>query len=161
MLAFGMLLVTLSSAAFLRVDIDTSLWWIYGIMFVRGVGMSFAMVSLQAASFATISPPAMGRASSLFAANRQVASALGVAAIATVLIERTATHVGDLTTAVSREAVLDARMLGFHDAFIALTVVGLVGLASAFLIHDEDAAATMRPHREPMAAGAPGGQRHS
>jgi hypothetical protein len=123
-------------------------------MFFRGVGMSFAMVSMQAASFATIAPPNMGRASSLFSANRQVASALGVAAIATVLIERTASHVSDLGTAVTRTAVLDARMSGFHDAFIVLTIVGMVGLLSAFLIRDEDAAVTLRP-RAVAPAGAP------
>ena len=79
MMAFGLFVVMLSSAAFLWVDLNTSLWWIRGIMFLRGFGMSFALVSVQAATFATISPASMGRASSLFSTNRQVASALGVA----------------------------------------------------------------------------------
>ena len=167
MIAFGMLLVTLSSAAFLLVGLDTSLWLICVIMFFRGVGMSFAMVSLQAATFATIVPSSMGRASSLFATNRQVASAVGVAALATILIERTAVHLGDVGAAITAAARADARMSGFHDAFLALTVLGLVGLASALLIHDEDAAATLRvrggiataAHREPE-AGAPSGRVH-
>jgi EmrB/QacA subfamily drug resistance transporter len=153
LIAFGLLVVTLTSAAFVRVDQDTSLWWLRGIMFLRGVGMSFAMVSLQAATFATIAPPSMGRASSLFATNRQVASAFGVAALATVLIERTSSHLGDLGTAVTSEAAANARLLGFQDAFLALTLMGVIGFASAFLIRDKDAEATMESRG--ATAGAP------
>jgi EmrB/QacA subfamily drug resistance transporter len=153
MIAFGLFVVTITSAAFLRVDEDTSLWWIRGVMFVRGVGMSFAMVSLQAATFATIAPPSMGRASSLFATNRQVASAVGVAVLATVLIERTASHLSDLGAAVTPAAAANARLLGFQDAFLVLTVMGVLGFASAFLIRDKDAEATMQ--RGPGAEGGP------
>ena len=156
MIAFGLFVVMLSSAAFLRVDEDTSLWWIRGIMLVRGIGMSFAMVSLQAATFATIVPSSMGRASSLFATNRQVASAVGVAVLATVLIQRTASRLGDLGAGATAEAALDVRLLAFQDAFLALTLMGVLGFASAFLIRDKDAAVTL--HRGEMAtrAGAAG-----
>ncbi len=58
MMAFGLFIVLLSSAAFLRVGLETNLWWIRGIMFVRGIGMAFALVSIQAATFATISQAA-------------------------------------------------------------------------------------------------------
>lgn len=143
MMAFGLFIVLISSAAFLRVDLDTNLWWIRGLMFLRGVGMSFALVSVQAATFATISPASMGRASSLFSTNRQVASAVGVAALATVLIDRTAAHIGDLGAAVTTEAARHATLLGFHDAFLVATIMGALGFFSAFLIRDEDAAATL------------------
>jgi MFS family permease len=143
MIAFGLLLVTLTSAAFLGVDENTSLWWIRGIMLIRGVGMSFAMVSLQAATFATIAPPSMGRASSLSSTQRQVASAVGVALLATVLIERTASHLSDLGAGVTAEAAAHARLFGFQDAFLVLTVMGAIGFASAFLISDKDAEATL------------------
>ena len=150
MMATGLFVVMLSSAAFLRVGLETSLWWIRAIMFVRGAGMSFALVSIQAATFATVSPSSMGRASSLFTTNRQVASAFGVAALATVLIERTAAHIGNLGAAATSAATAQATLAGFHDAFLAATVFAGLGFLSAFLIHDEDAAATMQ--RGPLAS---------
>jgi EmrB/QacA subfamily drug resistance transporter len=153
MMAFGLFIVLLSSAAFLRVGLDTSLWWIRGIMFLRGIGMSFALVSVQAATFATISPSSMGRASSLFSTNRQVASAVGVAALATILIDRTASHISDLGANVTAEAARQATLLGFHDAFLAATILGALGLVSTLLIRDEDAAATM--HRAQQVSGRP------
>jgi EmrB/QacA subfamily drug resistance transporter len=143
MMAFGLFIVLLSSAAFLWVGLDTSLWWIRGIMLLRGIGMAFALVSVQAATFATITPSSMGRASSLFSTNRQVASAVGVAALATILIDRTASHISDLGANVTTEAARHATLLGFHDAFLAATILGALGLVSTLLIRDEDAAATM------------------
>jgi EmrB/QacA subfamily drug resistance transporter len=156
MMAFGLFIAMLSSAAFLRVDLNTSLWWIRGIMFVRGIGMSFALVSVQAATFATITPSSMGRASSLFSTNRQVASAIGVALLATVLIDRTASHLSNAGAALGTEAARHASLMGFHDAFLAATILGLLGLVSSLLIRDEDAAATLHP-RQPAAAPAAAG----
>ena len=56
--------------AFIPLHVD--LWWIRGIMFIRGCFFSFMLVSLQTATFATISPQLMGRASAINSAGRQV-----------------------------------------------------------------------------------------
>ena len=93
MMAAGLLGVTLSSSLFLFVGLGTDLWWIRGIMLLRGVSMAFAMVPMQVASFATISRQDTGRASSLTNTNRQVAGSFGVAVLATVLVSRTASHI--------------------------------------------------------------------
>jgi MFS family permease len=114
-----------TSALFLMVDLETSLWWIRGIMFLRGVSMSFAIVAAQAAAFASIPSAEIGRASALFNTNRQVAASIGVAVLATVL------GVHNSLTA-------------FHHAFAASILFALVGIAFALRIHDEDAAASMR-----------------
>ena len=145
---FGLSGATLTSAAFLFVGLSTSLWWIRAIMFFRGVFMSFAMLPMQAASFSTISPRDTGRASSLFSTNRQVASSVGVALLATVLVQRTKDHLGSALAAAAgspQSVVAHATLTAFHDAFFVATVLALFGVASAFLIRDEDAAASMRP----------------
>lgn len=54
MLATGLTGVLITSVLFLLVDLDTSLWWIRAIMLLRGISLSFAIVSVQAATFATI-----------------------------------------------------------------------------------------------------------
>jgi hypothetical protein len=39
----------------------------------------------------------------------------------------------------------------FHDGFLAAAIFGLIAFVASFLIHDEDAAASMAP-RDPNAA---------
>src|SRR5579859_3090213 len=87
MLAIGLTGLSLTSALFLLVGLDTSLWFIRGIMFLRGVSMSFALIASQTATFARIKPEETGRASALFNTNRQVAASVGVAVLTTVLTE--------------------------------------------------------------------------
>ena len=111
--------------------------------------MSFAIIANQAATFATIKPTDMGRASSLFSTNRQVAGAFGVAILATVLIDSMNSH---LSTAVGLgdAAARHAQLGAFHDAFLVAFILGLLSVAFAFLVHDEDAAVTLirRPAQE-------------
>jgi MFS family permease len=95
-------------------------------MFLRGISMSLAIVASQAAAFASIRSEELGRASALFNTNRQVAASIGVAVLATVLGEHNS-------------------VTAFHHAFAASIVFGLVGIAFALRIHDEDAAASMQP----------------
>jgi MFS family permease len=128
MLVIALVGITITSALFLLVDLETNLWWIRAIMFLRGVSMSFAIVAAQAAAFASIRSEETGRASALFNTNRQVAASIGVAVLATVLNDHSS-------------------VAAFHYAFAASIVFGLLGIAFALLIRDEDAAASMRPNR--------------
>ena len=125
MLTFALTGVTVTSALFLLVDLETSLWWIRGVMFLRGVSMNLAIVASQAAAFASIPSEETGRASALFNTNRQVAASIGIATLATVLGE----HLS---------------VTAFHYAFAASIVFGLAGIAFALRIHDEDAAPSLR-----------------
>lgn len=43
-------------------------------------------------------------------------------------------------------------MLGFHDRYLVAVLIAVIGIACAFLIHDEDAAAS-------IVKDAPGAQR--
>ena len=148
LLAVALALFALSSGLLIFVDLNTNVWWVAAIMFVRGIAMAFTFIPLQAATFATISNERTGRASSLFNTNRQVGSSFGVAILATVLAERISTHIGNIpagvTGAARGAAVEHAQLLAYHDAFFAAVVIGVIGVAFAFLIHDEDAAPTMR-----------------
>ena len=72
------------------VDYDTSDWLIAGNMFVRGLFFALHLRADAGRPFATISPEATGRASSIFSVTRQVAASLGVAILATALTTRLA-----------------------------------------------------------------------
>ena len=142
MLAVGLLGTAVTTLGFLAVDLETDIWWIRLIMFGRGIFFGLALIPLQAATFATITPQDQGRASSLFSTNRQVASSIGVALLATILAERTAAHLAgaDPTDPAARA---NAALAGFHDAFLGAVVLALIGAVFALFIHDEDAAASM------------------
>jgi MFS family permease len=146
MLAIGLAGLCITSALFLLVGLETDLWWIRGIMFLRGVAVSFALVASQTATFSTIKSEETGRASALFNTNRQVAASVGVAVLTTVLTEASAiVSAGTVATAQDQ-------LLAFHIAFGASLVFGVLGIVFALRIHDEDAAATLQPAANVTAA---------
>lgn len=160
MLAMGSFGAMLATMGFLWIDVDTNLWVIRGIMLARGASFAFALIPLQAATFSNISPQDSGRASSLFNTNRQVASSFGVAVLATVLTDRSQTRIEDATArlagsdaAVIASGMRDALVGAFHDGYLAAVIFSLIAFLATFLVHDEDAAASMAP-KTPQAGGA-------
>ena len=139
---------TLSTLAFLLVDLNTSRSWIQLIMLVRGFAFAFALVPIQAVAFATISSENTGRASAIFNAGRQVAASFGVALLGTVLTNRL-THYQAVP--LGNPFTRDGALLAFHDAFFAATIVVGLAVVAALLISDRKAAHTMR---EPAATAA-------
>lgn len=128
---FGMVGMATVTFMLSRLSLDTSVWTIRLVMFGRGLCASFSFVPLQAATYANVTPSDTGRASALYSTQRQVAAALGVATLGTVLITRTTSH----TPAGS--------LAGFHSGFLVGAGIVLCAAFSALLIRDEDAAATM------------------
>jgi predicted MFS family arabinose efflux permease len=131
LIVFGMLGMAAVTFQLSRLGLDTSLWTIRLIMFGRGLAASFSFVPLQASTYANITPADTGRASALYSTQRQVAAALGVAALGTVFLSRMTAHTPLGTLA------------GFHAAFLVGSLVVLCAAFSGLLIRDEDAAATM------------------
>jgi EmrB/QacA subfamily drug resistance transporter len=117
------------------VGLHTDLWTIRTILFVRGCCTAFVAVPLQASLYANISPADTGRASALFSAQRQVCAGLGVAALATVLLEWSGGASVNGT----------GSMGGFHAAFAGASLLLAGAFVVALRIRDADAASTMRP----------------
>ena len=82
-IALGMLGVSASTGLMTLVGAQTSLWWMRLLMFCLGVAMGQVFVPAQAAAFATITPEATGRASTMFNVVRQLGGAVGVAVLTT------------------------------------------------------------------------------
>jgi MFS family permease len=154
----GMIGVAIISGMFVFITLDTSLWTIRGLLFLRGACMAFGFVPLQAATYANVSPTDTGRASALYSCARQVAAALGVATLATIWLSRTNALTSGLVTA---SELTDARLAGFHDAFLAAAIIAVIGALSALLIRDSDAASTIRRpgSAASLARSEPGGER--
>jgi predicted MFS family arabinose efflux permease len=149
LIVFGMLGMAAATLPLAFIGLDTSLWEIRTIMFARGICMAFAFVPMQAATYANIAPVDTGRASAIYSTQRQVAAALGVATLGTVLISR----VNAATSGVTDPHALARGVLsGYHLAFFVGTVLVALASLSGLLVHDEDAASTMHsrvPEEEP------------
>ncbi len=141
------------------VGLATPFWLIAVLLFVQGIGMGNSMIPLQAATFSRIGPASMGRATSMFNASRQVATATGVAVLSTILVARTQAAMADLGAAASAAARAQAQMDAYQAAFLGAVAFAAVGLVVAFLIRDSDAAPSMRrggkgeEEPEPVTAG--------
>jgi EmrB/QacA subfamily drug resistance transporter len=148
-MAGGLVSIAVFTALMSLSGAHTSLWWMRLLMFGLGFGIPHVMLSMQAAAFATISPAATGRASTVFNANRQLGGAIGVAVLSTVItIVGPVRHHG--TTVV-------AHLSAYHAAFLTSSAIALAGAALALVaIHDADADNTRapRPGRVPATGTA-------
>jgi EmrB/QacA subfamily drug resistance transporter len=117
---------------------QTSLWWARLLMLTLGLSMGQVFVPVQAAAFATITPEATGRASTMFNAIRQLGGAVGVAVLTTVIVLVGPVHL------VAGHPV--ANLTAYRVAFLAAAAICLCAVACSLSIRDADAAST-RPGR--------------
>jgi MFS family permease len=137
-MAGGFLGLAVVVAAMSLVTASTSMWVMRVLLALVGYSVAHIMVSVQAASFATVKPSSMGRASTLFNAQRQLGGALGVALMSTVVSLAGTTH-GVPGVATS--------LRGYHAAYLTAAVVAVIGCLVSLRVHDSDAAATITGSR--------------
>ena len=137
LIASGLFLASMTIFAFHWLTLDTNLWWIRGLVFLRGIAMGFAFVPMQASSYATIKPADNGRAASVFSTQRQLAVSVAVAILATILASFV--DFGAAGAVEDPQRALD----GFRVTFYVTAALALAGSIAALFIRDRDAAATM------------------
>ncbi len=126
----------------------TSLWWARLLMLTLGLSMAQVFVPVQAAAFATITPEATGRASTMFNAIRQLGGAVGVAVLTTVIV-----LVGPVHLVAGHQV---ANLAAYRVAFVTAAAICLCALAWSLSIRDGDAAST-RPGLNPSGPGRQAG----
>jgi EmrB/QacA subfamily drug resistance transporter len=141
----GLLFIAVMMAALSLVGTGTNLWLIRLVVFFLGVGMSGVLVTAQAAAFATIAREAMGDASTIFNASRQLGGAIGVAVLTTVITLLHQVHV------VAGKSV--PNLTSYHVAFLVAAGISLLAISAAITVRDEDAVSTI------AARGAPSDER--
>ncbi len=135
---FGLAAATLP---FVLITVDTNVWFIRLIMFVRGLFLAFSFIPLQAASYARISAADTARASAIFSTQRQLGAATGVALLSSILMS---TIPEEFPRGPIPAQLINGFTSSFHWAFFGAAVLtGLAGLLS-LSIKDADAAATMK-----------------
>jgi EmrB/QacA subfamily drug resistance transporter len=135
LILWGLLALGCSIAPMALVGAHTNLWWMRLLMFAAGYSIAHVFVPMNAAAFATIDPASTGRASTLFNAQRQLGSALGVALLSSVAI-----GVG-LVTRHGEHVV--PNLAAYHTTFLVASGLTFLAAALATRVRDSDAAATM------------------
>jgi EmrB/QacA subfamily drug resistance transporter len=135
----GELGVAISVAAMALVPFSASLWVMRALMVLLGLSQAHVFTPAQAAAFATVPPPVMGRASTMFNAGRQAGGAVGVALVSTIISAVGVLHVSHRHVGPNATA--------YHWGFVAAALVALVAASLAHAVDDKAAAPTMR--REP------------
>jgi EmrB/QacA subfamily drug resistance transporter len=118
---------------------QTSLWWARLLLLSLGLFMAQVFVPVQAASFATITPAATGRASAMFNAVRQLGGAVGVAVLTTAIV-----LVGPVHLVAGHEV---ANLTAYRVAFLVAAAICLCGVACSLARREADAAGTMPGRR--------------
>jgi EmrB/QacA subfamily drug resistance transporter len=133
----GLVGVATTLALIATVSFSDSLWEMRGLMLLIGLCQAHVFVPAQAAAFATVTPAATGRASTMFNAGRQLGGAVGVAVLSTVI-----SAVGVLHRVGGQPRPNAA---AYHAAFLVAAGIALTAVAIVVRIVDEDAAPTMKP----------------
>ncbi len=148
----GLVGVSISIGLLALLGPGTSLWWARLLMLTLGLAMAQIFVPVQAAAFATITPQATGRASTMFNTVRQLGGAIGVAVLTTAIVAVGPVHI------VGGHPV--ANLTAYRIAFLVAAAVALAGTACSLTIRDTDAARTIperkrRPAAQGQLAAAP------
>jgi EmrB/QacA subfamily drug resistance transporter len=115
--------------SFIFVAGGVNLWIVRLLLFLAGACNSGTQIALSTSMFSTISPLDTGSAAAIFNAARQSATAIGVSVFTVVI-----------------SSVHSSRITAFHVTFaVAAGFCVLAAISAQLLIHDSDAAATMRP----------------
>jgi EmrB/QacA subfamily drug resistance transporter len=149
-ITLGLVGVAVTIGALALLGPGTSLWWPRLLMFALGLAMGQVFVPLQAAAFATITPQATGKASTMFNALRQLGGAVGVAVLTTAIV-----LVGPLHLVAGHPV---ANLTAYRVAFLVGAAFALLAIPSALSIRDSDAARTIparKSRRVTADAGAP------
>ncbi|HEX7737319.1 MAG TPA: DHA2 family efflux MFS transporter permease subunit [Ktedonobacteraceae bacterium] len=96
----GLILLVGGSYGLTQIDLSTTGWSLQGWLVLRGLGLGLVNMPLQTLALSAVSNKAMAKASSLVTVTRQVAGAIGVAALTTYLTQQTKDHAADIGNAI-------------------------------------------------------------
>ncbi|HKF76096.1 MAG TPA: DHA2 family efflux MFS transporter permease subunit [Candidatus Dormibacteraeota bacterium] len=159
---FGLAVLTVTTVWMTTLTPDTPRWTMGLMLAGRGVGMGLSMMPAMSSAYISLPPGLISRAASTSNTVQRVASALGVAIVATILTDRILAHLpplpggsafsladgGDLA-AVNLPAAVKAVLLaqaarGFDDAFWVAAAMSLICFPMAVLLRRPPRPETVR-----------------
>jgi EmrB/QacA subfamily drug resistance transporter len=132
MMIGGFLGLMIGGALLTDASYTTSLWEIRGVSFLLGGSAAFVVLPCQASAFSQITSASTGHGSAIFNTLQRALSALGIAALSTVL----AAAGGDVVH-------VHPSISSFHWVFATGIAIAFVGGLLALRVNDADAQNTM------------------
>jgi EmrB/QacA subfamily drug resistance transporter len=145
---FGIISLSLTTFLLHSIDLDTSNNTIIFWLILRGISMSFAAVSAQAASLDSIAQHEVGDATAISNIISRVSGSFGIPVLTSILTSQTINHAKTITTEfvaagtdVTKQAAQIQAMAfikGLDDIFMIASVLTLVGLIPALFLKKEN-----------------------
>lgn len=144
---FGIISLSLTTFLLHDINLDTSNSQIIFWMILRGVSMSFAAVSAQAASLDSVSKLEVGDASAIANIVSRISGSFGIAVLTSILTSRITNHAktisvqlasagADLSNKASQIQAM-AFVKGLDDIFMIASLLTLFGLIPALFLKKE------------------------
>ena len=130
MVSFGLVLLTLSFALMLVVNLHTALWVLVAFAILGRIGLGFILPSLNIGAMRGMDPSLIPQGASAINFLRMLGGAAGVSLCGILLEWRLSVH-GDSLTNVTTSA---ARLAAFDEVFLMLALVCVFALLAAWQI---------------------------
>jgi EmrB/QacA subfamily drug resistance transporter len=134
---FGVILTTVATIPFGLVGPSTSIVWLCGAMFVRGMGIGFAFMPAMTAAFAALDRSELADATPQLNVLQRVGGSLGTAVLAVVL-----------TRALAGEHTSAGMASAFGTAFWASAALTAFAVVPAYILLRAERAALVRRPRQ-------------
>ncbi len=135
MAVVGSVLLLFSSWELTQLTSTTDSWWLLPWLIMRGFGFGLVAIPVQTLALQAITGAALPKASSLFNATRQIASAIGIAVLTTLFVQQSASHGTELRNQLATGAnaarpsqqtidnlAAQAGTQGMNDVFMFVTI---------------------------------------
>src|SRR5262249_14879192 len=149
----GMLTLMLTALALSRATENTAPVVIALVASFRGRGMGVGMMPVTTMAYTTVPQPLIGRATALQNVLQRLFGSASTAILTTILVVSLSHHGAPAgTTITTRGAPPGLLVLSFHDAFIAMAIVGALATGLAFFLRDDVLKAHMAERERRIAA---------
>ncbi len=153
----GMLVLGLTTALLLTLQLDTPGWLIATLLSGRGLALGLTVQPLLLAMTNELRPAELADGNTLFNVFERLSGSVGIALLATLLQQREQARIADVLAAlhisvnlsaassaalppIVRAQLADAAIQGFHDTILALVALSLIGAMLALLLRNEHVA---------------------
>lgn len=137
----GLAVTALSFWPLGHLAVDTPMWAVSGWLFLGGLGLGLALMPNTVIAMNSVHGRYVAQASAVRSLNRQIAGALGTAALASLLASR----IGGIAAHAGRPT--SAAVSGYNDLFIVAMVITIAAFVCALRLPGKRAARALQDER--------------